>query len=79
MSPFVPLAVNSLSYKLLTAPTALIHTVDSRYLEYSITQTLLYVEQFIRSLGHLALDQSKRLSVSQSSISRIFAYAEQIF
>ena len=38
-------------------------TADFRYLEYSISQTLLYLEQYIRSLGHLALDQSKKLSV----------------
>ena len=34
-------------------------TVDSRFLEYSISRTLLYLEQFIQFLGHLTLDQSK--------------------
>ena len=47
--------------------------------QYSICRTLLYLEQSIRSRGHLALDQSKKLSVSRTSLSRIFTYAEQIF
>ena len=50
------------------------NTVGSRHIEYSISQTLLYLKQFIRSLGHLAFDWSKILSVS-----RIFTFVEQIF
>ena len=33
-------------------------TVVSRYLEYPISQSLLYFEQYTRSLGQLALDQT---------------------
>ena len=41
------------------------------YPEYLFYRTLLYLEQFIRSLGHLALDhlaldQSKKLSISRN-------------
>ena len=54
------------------------NTVDCCYLEYSISRTLLYLEQFIRSLGHLVLDQSKKLSVSRISIFRTLAFIEQI-
>ena len=84
--PFALFAVNSLSYKLLTPPTALIikGTENDKYawlsfFRNSISQTLLYLKKFIRSLGHLALDQSRKLSVSLFSISRIFANTEQIF
>ena len=44
-----------------------------------MSQTQLYLKQIIRSLGHLALDYSKKLSLSRFSISGTFAYAEQIF
>ena len=54
-------------------------TVDCPYFEYSISRTLLYLKQFIRSHGHIALDQSKKLSVSRISIFRIFAYVKQTF
>ena len=49
----------------------IMNTVGSRYLEYSISRTLLYLRQFIRSLGHVALDQSKKLSHLES---RYFKY-----
>ena len=54
------------------------NTIDSCYLEYSISRTSLYLKQFIRSLGHLVLDQSKKLSVSRISIFRTLAFIEQI-
>ena len=52
------------------------NTVDSCYLEYSVSRTLLNHEQFVRSLVHSALDQSKKLAVSSVSIFQIFAYVE---
>ena len=55
-------------------------TVNSRYVEYLVSRTLPYLEQFIRPLCHLALDQSKKLSVSRISISRtIFSCHLEIF
>ena len=51
-----------------------LNTVSSRYFEYSISRTLLYPEQYIRSLGHLTLYQIKKLSLS-----RIFAHVKQSF
>ena len=44
-----------------------------------MSRFLFCLEIFIRSLGHLALDQSKKLTVSLILISRIFACVEQIF
>ena len=40
---------------------------------------MLYLEKFILSLGNLALDQRKKLSVSQILISQIFATVKRIF
>ena len=37
------------------------NTVDPCYLEYSISQNLLYLEQFIWFFGHLALDESNKI------------------
>ena len=46
------------------------NAVDSRYLEYSISRFLIaYLRQFIWSIGHLALDQSKKLVISNLDIS----------
>ena len=47
-------------------------TVDSHYLDYLISRTCHYLKKIIRCLVHLGLYQSKKLSVSWISISRIF-------
>ena len=54
-------------------------TVDSRYLDYSLSRTFRYLELFSRSLGHFAVTQAKILSISRTSISRTFRYLEQYF
>ena len=54
-------------------------TVGSRYLEYSMSRFLFCLGIFIQSLGHFALDQSKKHTVFLILISRIFACVEKIF
>ena len=53
----------SFTYELLELMNS--DTVESSYLEYSISWALLYLEQIRLFIGHLALDQSKILLVSQ--------------
>ena len=53
----------SFTYELLELMNS--GTVESSYLEYSISWALLYLEQIRLFIGHLALDQSKILLVSQ--------------
>ena len=55
------------------------NTVDSRYLDYSLSRTFRYLELFSRSLEHFAVTQVKILSLSRTSICRTFRYLELIF
>ena len=53
------------------------YTVDSLYLDYSLSRTSLYFEQKARSLGHLCTLQAIFISLSRTSLSRIFLHLEQ--
>ena len=52
-------------------------TVDSLYLDYSLSRTSLYFEQKARSLGHLCTLRAIFISLSRISLSRIFLNLEQ--
>ena len=51
-------------------------TVDSLYLDYTLSRTSLYFEQKARFLGHLCTLYAIFISLSRTSLSRLFLYLE---